>query len=98
MELEKKPVTWETIEKGLGSIGKLKILRVMLEKPEKTFTKYGLEKTTGLKPVNVRTDLQTLVKLKWVEEYPYKPRTYKINLKNRVIEHLSEFFRKVKYL
>jgi hypothetical protein len=98
VELEKKPVTWDTIEKGLGSVGKLKLLRVMLEKPEKAFTKYGLEKATGLKPINVRTNLRILVEIKWVKEYVYKPRTYKINLENRIVEHLSEFLRKIKYL
>ena len=86
------------MEQGLGSVGKLKILRVMLQKPNESFTKYGLEKATRLKPVDVRTNLKTLIKLRWVKEFPYQPRTYKINLENEIVKHLSEFFRQIKYL
>jgi len=77
---EKRRNAWEEVEQGLGSVGKLRILRVMLEKSNETFTKYGLEKATKLKPVDVRTNLRTLVRLGWVKEYPYQPVTYKINL------------------
>jgi len=95
---EKRRDIWEEVEQGLGSIGKLKILRVMLQKPDEAFTKYGLERATGLKPVDVRTNLKSLIKLGWVKEYPYQPRTYKINLENEIVQHLSEFFRQIKYL
>ena len=98
MVREQQLRAWREVEKGLGSIGKLKLLRVMLEKPDEVFTKYGLDKLTGLKPVDVRTDLKTLIKFNWVKEYPYNPRTYKINLEKEVVKHLSEFFRKIKYL
>jgi Fic family protein len=89
---------WDEVEQGLGSIGKLKILRVMLQNPNKAFTKYGLEKATKLKPVDVRTHLKTLTHLGWVTEYPYQPKTYKVTLENEIMNHLSEFFRRVKYL
>ena len=42
------------MEKALRSVGRLKILYVLLEKPDEAFTKYALEKTTKLKPVDVR--------------------------------------------
>jgi len=95
---EKQRNIWEEIEQGMGSVGRLKILRVMLQKPKEAFTKYGLEKATGLKPVDVRTDLKTLIKLGWVKEHPYQPRTYKIDLENEIVQHLLEFFRQIKYL
>jgi len=95
---EKRRNIWEEMEQGLGSVGKLRMLRVMLQKPNEAFTKYGLEKATKLKPVDVRTNLKTLVKLGWVKEYPYQPRTYKINLENEVVKHISQFFHEIKNL
>jgi len=95
---EKRRNAWEEVEQGLGSVGKLRILRAMLEKSNEAFTKYGLEKATKLKPVDVRTNLRTLVRLGWVKEYPYQPVTYKINLENEVVKHFSKFFQEIKYL
>jgi len=54
---------WREVEAGLGSVGKIRILKVMLEKPGQVFTKYGLERETGLKPVDVRSDLKALIKI-----------------------------------
>jgi hypothetical protein len=45
----------------------------LLEKPNESGTKYSLEKSTRLKPVDVRADLKTLVEIGWVKEYPYQP-------------------------
>ena len=98
MRARSKRNIWDEVEQGLGSVGKLKILRVMLQNPNKAFTKYGLEKATKLKPVDVRTHLKTLVNLGWVTEYPYQPKTYKVTLENEILCHLSEFLRRVKYL
>jgi hypothetical protein len=71
VKAEKPRNSWEEIELGLGSVGKLRILRVMLEKPNEAFTKYALEKATKLKPVDVRTNIRALVEVEWVKEYPY---------------------------
>lgn len=98
MRLEKRRNIWEEVEQGLGGIGKLKILRLMLEKSNEAFTKYGLEKATGLKPVDVRTNLKTLVNLGWAKEYSYEPKTYKINLENEIVRHLSKFYQEIRYL
>lgn len=86
------------MEQGLGSVGKLKMLRVMIRKPNEAFTKYGLEKATRLKPVDVRTNLRTLLKLGWVKEYPYQPRTYKINLENEMVNKISQFFQEIEFM
>ncbi len=88
----------DEIETGLGGISKLKILRILTRNKEETFTKYALEKMTGLKPIAVRNNLKTLTQMQWVKEYPYKPKKYKINLKNPVVKHLIDFFREVKYI
>jgi DNA-binding IclR family transcriptional regulator len=45
----------------------------MIERPEEYFTKYMLEKATGLKPLDVRRSLKTLVELGWVKEHPVRP-------------------------
>jgi Fic family protein len=81
----------------LGSVGRLKILRVLVEKPDEAVTKYSLEKSTKLKPVDVRADLKVLVEVGWVKEYPYQPRTYKINLENELVKHFSKFFQEIRY-
>lgn len=98
MRSKRQRNTWEEAEKALGSMGKLKILCLMLENPNEAFTKYRLEKTTGLKPVAVRTNLKVLIELEWVKEFSYKPKTYKINLENRAVQSFSKFFQDIKYL
>ena len=85
-------------ETGLGSISKLKILRILTRNKDETFTKYALEKMTGLKSIAVRNNLKTLTQIQWVKEYLYKPKKYKINLENPVVKHLIAFFREVKYI
>lgn len=98
MRRKKQLNTWKEAEKALSSIGKLKILRLMLENPNEAFTKYRLEKSTGLKPVDVRTNLKVLIELEWITEYSYRPKTYKINLENRVVHSFSKFYQDIKYL
>jgi len=96
MKAERSGVRWEDVETGLGSVGRIRILRMMIEKPKEFFTKYALERTTGLKPINVRSDLKVLVDLGWVEEYAYDPKTYKINIENEAVKIVAEFFRKIR--
>jgi hypothetical protein len=87
---------WREVEAGLGSVGKIRILRVMFEKPSQVFTKYGLERNTGLKPVDVRSDLKALIKIGWVKEHQYDPKTYEVNMENPVVKQLYEFFKHVR--
>ncbi len=51
----------EVVEMGLGSSGRLKILRVLASKEPASHTKYSLEKLTGLKAVDVRKHLKVLI-------------------------------------
>jgi len=85
----------EDIEVGLGSVGRLRILRKLIRNPDGYFTKYALEQATGIKPVAVRSDLKVLVDLDWVKEFPHEPKTYRINMENEVVKHIAEFFRKI---
>jgi len=96
MESRPNRVGWQEIETGLGSIGRLKILREMIEDPNQYFTKYSLERKTGLKPVDVRKNLKILTDLNWVREYAYDPRTYKVNMENEAVRLIAEFFRKIR--
>jgi hypothetical protein len=88
----------DEIENTLGSITKLKILRVLSKNRDEFFTKYALEKKTGLKPVSVRSNLKDLTKIQWVTESPYKPTKYKINQENQTVKDLIDFFKKIKYI
>jgi len=97
MESSQCRVGWKEVEIGLGSIGRLRILREMIEKSDEYFTKYTLEKKTGLKPVDVRSNLKILLDLNWVKEYAYDPKTYKVDMDNEAVRLIAEFFRKIKH-
>jgi len=97
MESSWRKVGWKEIETGLGSVGRLKILKEMIEKPDEYFTKYVLERRTGLKPVDVRSNLKILIDLNWVKEYAYDPKTYRVDMENEAVKLIAEFFRKIRY-
>ena len=85
------------IEKGLGSPGKLKILKLLLSRPDHLFTRYEIGKKVPLRPVDIRNDVKLLVELGRVNELPIYPRKYRINLDDPIINELKQFFRNVKY-
>lgn len=85
------------IEKGLGSPGKLKILRLLLSTPDHLFTRYEIGKKVPLRPVDIRNDVKILVELGWIKELMIHPRKYSINLGNPIIKELRQFFRNIKY-
>ncbi|MDH5688196.1 MAG: hypothetical protein OEZ48_10100 [Candidatus Bathyarchaeota archaeon] len=95
MEGNQRRVRWEEIEKGLGSVGRIRMLREMIERSDEFFTKYALERRTGLKPVDVRSNLEVLLELGWVKEYRYDPRTYKVNAESEAIRLIAEFFHRI---
>ena len=88
----------EKIEEGLGGIGRLRMLRTMLEQSSEIFTKYRLTKATRLKHVDVSNNLNTLINLGWVKELHHEPPKYQINLENEIVKNLARFFQKIKYL
>ncbi|MCJ7634485.1 hypothetical protein MUP77_19090 [Candidatus Bathyarchaeota archaeon] len=88
----------ETLEAGLGSVAKLKILRLMLGNPEHAFTLYELEKRISVKPVSVRKHIVDLKGLGWVEALPYTPKKYKANLGNFTLKRVLTFFESTGYI
>lgn len=85
------------LEVALGTVGRLRILKELASRPNQPITKYQLEKLTGLKPVDVRKDLEALIQIGWVKEHPYRPKKYEINTENQKAKHLTEFFQKMEY-
>jgi len=90
MDIEK------TIEVGLGSSGRLKLLRALSKSPE-GMTKYAIEQS-GLRYGDINANLRVLVEIGWVEELPTQPRKYRINLDNGTVNALIDFFQKTGYL
>ncbi len=96
--LEGKKAVREAIESGLCTRGRLRILRVLAEKPNELFTKYALEKETGLRSPELKTDLRILLKLGWITEFDYTPKKYQINMNSGAVAALVDLFRKIGYL
>jgi len=86
----------KTIEAGLGSSGRLKLLRVLSRNPE-GMTKYAIEQS-GLRYGDITANLRVLVEIGWVKELPTQPRKYRINLDNGIVNALIEFYQKTGYL
>ena len=87
----------EAVETGLGSVAKLRMLRLMLENPERTFSFYEFEQKLAVKPVLIRKHMADLKKLGWVEELPYSPRKFRVNLNNEISKQLLLFFGSIGY-
>jgi len=88
----------KVVEKGLGSIGRLRILRALAFGKVVSQTKYSLERKTGLKPIAVRKHLKILMETRWVKEHDYNPRVYTLNPDNPKAKVLVDFFKNVGYI
>jgi hypothetical protein len=87
------------VEHGLGSVGKLKILRLLLQDPLHAFTRYEIGKRVPNDPVSIRNDLQTLVQIDWITRFKVQHLDkYSINLENKKVKQLAKFFREIRYL
>jgi hypothetical protein len=87
----------EIIETGLGSIGKVKIIRALAEE-SKLATIYVLHKKTHLKREDIKNNLDDLVRIGWVTQSKYANVMYCINPENRYITRLIQFFNDVGYI
>jgi len=85
------------IEQGLGSIGKIKILRALSEE-KKLVTIYALHKKTHLKREDIKRNLAELVKIEWVIEQKIGNSVYSINRENMYIQKLVLFFYDIGYI
>jgi Fe2+ or Zn2+ uptake regulation protein len=87
------------VERGLGSVGKLKILRLLLEKPDQAFTRYAIGQKISNDPASIRSDLNTLVEINWVNEFKVQHLSkYSINLDKDVVRQLAIFFQELRHI
>lgn len=87
----------ETIEVGLGSIGRVKILKALTEEP-RMLTVYALQKKTHLKREDIKRNLRDLKTIGWVNESRLANSVYSLNRDNEYIGHLTAFFLNVGYV
>jgi DNA-binding IclR family transcriptional regulator len=87
----------EIIETGLGTIGKIRIIKVLAEEG-KLATVYALHKKTHLKREDIKNNLDDLVRIGWVTQTRYANAMYGINRENSYVSRLVEFFNDVGYI
>ena len=87
----------EIIEIGLGSIGKIKIMKALAEE-NKLATVYVLHKKTHLKREDIKNNILDLVKIGWVTQKKYANVMYGINRDNKYVSELIDFFNDVGYI
>ena len=87
----------QIIETGLGSIGKIKIIKALAEE-NKLATIYVLHKKTHLKREDIKNNISDLLKIGWVTQSKYANIMYGINRDNMYVSELIEFFNKVGYI
>ena len=86
----------DIMEQGLGSIGKIKILRALSEE-KKLVTVYFLHKKTHLKREDIKRNLADLIKIEWVIEQKMGNSVYTINRQNKFVQKLVLFFYETGY-
>ncbi|HEX2170245.1 MAG TPA: hypothetical protein VHF65_08090 [Nitrososphaera sp.] len=87
----------EIIEIGLGSIGKIKIMKALAEE-NKLATIYVLHKKTHLKREDIKNNMLDLLKIEWVIQSKYANVMYRINRDNKYVAELIHFFNNVGYI
>jgi hypothetical protein len=87
----------DIVEEGLGSIGKIKILRALAEE-KKLLTVYRLHKKTHLKREDIKRNVAELVKIEWVIEQKISNSLYSINRENKYVQRLVLFFYEIGYI
>jgi hypothetical protein len=87
----------EIIETGLGSIGKIRIIKALAEE-SKLATVYVLHKKTHLKRDDIKNNLDDLVRIGWVTQSKYANVMYGINRENSYVNQLVEFFNDIGYV
>jgi hypothetical protein len=87
----------QIIEIGIGSIGKIKIMKALAEENKLT-TIYGLHKKTHLKREDIKSNISDLVNIGWVNQSRYANVMYEINKENTYVSELLAFFKSVGYI
>jgi hypothetical protein len=97
--MEKRRQVDREVERGLGSVGKLKILRLLLDRPDQAFTRYAIGQKISNDPTSIRSDLKTLVEINWVNEFKVQHLSkYSINLDKDVVRQLAIFFQELRHI
>jgi DNA-binding transcriptional ArsR family regulator len=87
----------QIVEIGLGSIGKIKIMKALAEE-NKLATIYSLHKKTHLKREDIKNNISDLVKIGWVTQSKFANVMYGLNRDNKYVTELIEFFKDVGYI
>jgi predicted transcriptional regulator len=87
----------QIMEVGLGSIGKIKIMKALAEE-NKLMTVYVLHKKTHLKREDIKNNISDLVKIGWVNQSKYANVMYAVNRENKYVRELIAFFNDVGYI
>ena len=85
------------IENGIGTLGKIKIIRALAEE-RKMVTIYVLHKRTGLKREDIKRNLKDLIRIDWVREKKMVNSMYYVNREDEFIKNLFTFFLNVGYI
>ncbi|MDW0282305.1 MAG: hypothetical protein QN720_07355 [Nitrososphaeraceae archaeon] len=87
----------DIIEKGLGGLGKLKLIKALAEE-ERMMTIYSLHKKTHLKREDIKRNLSDLIDIDWVREEKLANILYRLNRQNENVQHLLTFLKNVEYI
>ncbi|MGI0022666.1 MAG: hypothetical protein ACRD9Q_07380 [Nitrososphaeraceae archaeon] len=85
------------IENGIGTIGKIKILKALADE-NKMVTIYVLHKRTGLKREDIKRNLKDLLSIEWVKEKRMANTMYRLNRDNEYVNAILGFFANVGYI
>ena len=86
----------DAIETGIGSIGKVKIIKALVEEG-KMATVYALHKRTGLKRDDIKHNLDDLLRIGWIRQARYASVVYGLNSSNEYVSRLVQFFKDTGY-
>jgi DNA-binding IclR family transcriptional regulator len=87
----------DIIEKGLGGLGKIKLIKALAEE-DRLMTIYSLHKKTHLKREDIKRNLNDLIEIQWVKEEKLANTLYRLNRQNENVQHLLTFFKNVEYI
>lgn len=87
------------LEVALGSVGRLRILKCLLSS-SKPLTKYAIQRSTGLKSVSVKRDLEKLTSIGWLRaiKNPRAPDKYVVNRELEEVKALETLFKVASYI
>ena len=97
MRLNSSRTSKEIIEQGLGTLGKIKILKSLAE-DGRMLTVYVLHNKTRLKREDIKRNLNDLIEIGWVKETRMANKMYTLDLQNEYVIQIVSFFRSVGYI